>query len=291
MSKHHYGRDLWDSMCEFVSEPDDLLTYDFGPWTLDKLYFLGHYLGITTHAMVGHKSFSSVNYIDLFCGPGVAALKHESSSRRYPGSPLLAAGCPKSFNNLLLVDANEDAVKSTLSRIRKLSIQSNVKTWVGNSNDLIDEIVDHIPDRSLNIAFIDPYSLDLNFDTVRKLASNRPMDLLILFADAMDIVRNVDRYYYPDHDSKLDKFLGQNSNWRSQWDKLDNRSAVNVRSIFADIYLKQLQEIGYGHHKVRTFSGPKGPLYKLIYASKSDLGLKFWDIAESEGRDYQRSLF
>ena len=45
------------------------------------------------------------------------------------------------------------------------------------------------------------------------------------------------------------------------------------------------------HLDRETIKSAKGPPYKLIYASKHDLGLKFWNIATSRDASGQRDLF
>jgi len=241
--------------------------------------------------MVGHKKFSSVNYVDLFAGCGVDGVREGLSVRRYPGSALLAAGCEKPFDNLFLVDENVKKIEALRMRMRRLGSRSKVHTWCGDANVLIDNIAQAIPDGSLTVAFIDPYGLNIHFESVRRLAKQRPLDLLILFADAMDIVRNVEREYYPRKNGNLDLFLGEESRWRERWDKLDSRDGGRARQLFARIYLDQLATIGYTYSATRVIEGDKGPLYRLVFASKHPLGLKFWRIAESEDLEGTRSLF
>ncbi|QNN22646.1 three-Cys-motif partner protein TcmP [Planctomycetales bacterium ZRK34] len=292
MVRQHYGRELWDRMCDFVQEPDGLLEYDFGAWTVRKLFFLAHYLGITTHAMSGHSKFSSLNYIDLFCGSGVFKVVSEGSRvRRYPGSALLAAGTQKTFDKIYLVDQDFEALEAVTNRISRLGCTAELHTWCGDSNLLIDDVVAKIPDRALNIAFIDPYSLKVHFNTISTLAKSRAMDLIILFADRMDIERNVEEYYYPRKSDNLDLFLGEDSDWRAEWEQLENRDGGKIRQFFADCYLRQLKAIGYYYSRTKVIESDRGPLYRLIYASKNEHGLKFWDIAESEDVDRQRGLF
>jgi three-Cys-motif partner protein len=210
--------------------------------------------------------------------------------RRYPGSALIAAHCTKPFSNLFLVDSDAEKMSALLKRIGKLAARTSIQKWVGDANPLVDDVANAIPSRSLTVAFIDPYSLDIRFDSVRRLAQQRPLDLLILFADAMDIVRNVELNYYPRKSDKLDLFLGT-PEWRKDWDALANRDGPSTRAMFARVYLKQLATLGYAHSRTRVIAGEAGPLYRLVYASKDPLGLRFWDIAESEDLEGNKSLF
>ena len=290
MARQHYGRELWDRMCDFVAQPDGLIEYECGTWTIQKLFFLCHYLGVTTQAMVGHPQFDSINYIDLFAGAGVC-VTNESRTRRYPGSALIAAGCQKHFSNLYLVEQDKARLEALKSRIERLRSPTVIHTFNEDANDVASAVAGSLPGRSLNIAFIDPYSLDIRFDSIQVLASGRPLDLIILFADRMDVQRNVDEYYYPQKSDKLDLFLGPASNWRIDYDNLLNRDGGRIREMFASIYLRQLRTLGYMHTRTKSIEGDNGALYRLVYASKNSLGLKFWDVAESEGLGGERSLF
>lgn len=291
-TRRQYGRELWERMCEFVKQPDGLPEYECGQWTIDKLYFLGCYLAITTHGMRDNTKFKSLNYIDLFSGAGVCSVARDGGRRaRYPGSSLLAAGCEKQFHNLYLVDDDSERLDALIQRIRRLNCQSRIHSWTGDANQVIGEVSKAIPPNSLNVAFVDPYSLDIRYSTIKKLAEQRPLDLLILFADGMDIVRNVEAYYLPQTESKLDIFLGEDSNWREAWAKLHIRDGGRVRQFFADIYLQQLSKIGYIHTRTRVIESDTGPLYRLVYASKDKLGAKYWDIAVSDDFDGQKTLW
>jgi hypothetical protein len=69
--------------------------------------------------------------------------------------------------------------------------------------------------------------------------------LAVLFADGMDIVRNVDRYSGQSK-SNLDRFLGPNSNWRDHWGNLANQNPKNICQLFGDIFRSQLEkELGF----------------------------------------------
>lgn len=292
MSRRYSGRELWDRMCEFVAIVDDGPVYECHPWTLDKLHFLCHYLAVTTTAMVGSRHFDSLNYVDLFSGSGVCRLKGQPEGKRYPGSPILAAGCEKPFSGLFLVDSNPENTTALRTRLARLKPPCDVFTWSDDANAVVNEIAARLPARrALNILFVDPFSLGVHFTTIESLARGRPMDLVMLFADAIDIVRNVEKYYYPNPDSKLDRLLGEGCDWRKRWEALQNREGRNVREFFAAMYLDQLRGIGYQHLGTRVIESEYGPMYRLVYASKHELGLKFWNIALTEDRGGERSLF
>ena len=291
MPRKNYGRDLWEKMTEFASQPDKDPVYECGIWTIEKLFFLSNYLAQFTQVMIGNPLFSKFIYIDMFSGPGVCQVTESGRIRRYPGSSLLAAGCEKSFDTLLYIDEKKDLIEALEKRIERLGSAPEALFFNKDVNKIIEVLKGYIPPKSLSVVFIDPYSLQLSFESIRELTLGRQMDLIILFADRMDIGRNVEKYYYDTSNSKLDNFLGSDADWRPEWDALQNREGLKVCELFADIYLRQLEKIGFIHSRKKIISGPLGPLYRLIYASRHELGLKFWDIALKDDLSGQQGLF
>src|SRR5690606_3631311 len=136
-----------------------------------------------------------------------------------------------------------DACEIRLSRTPQAQV---CKVLRGDCNGVISDVIDQIIPGSLTLAFIDPEGLDAMLQTIQRLTGNRSVDLLILFPDAMDISRNVERYYLPNPQSKLDDFLVPGSGWRDEWKALGNVEGERAREFFAKVYIKQLQKhLGY----------------------------------------------
>ena len=185
---------------------------------------------ITTRAMVGHPKWpAGLVYVDLFAGSGICKLR--GSSRRIPGSTLIAANAPKPFRMILAIELDPKLAAALDARLITTPSAAVAKVFEGDCNTKIDELIQHIPERALTLGFIDPESLNVDFETVKKLSDCGQVDLLILFADKMDLVRNVDRYE-KETPSVLDKMMGPNSQWRELWTQLSNRSADNICRLF-----------------------------------------------------------
>jgi three-Cys-motif partner protein len=159
-------------------------------------------------------------------------------------------------------------------------VGSRCHVLTGDCNERIDDIVNLIPPGSLTLAFVDPKGLDAKFSTIRALARRRRVDFVVLFADAYDIIRNVELNYRQDPNSTLDQVLGPDSQWRERLDALASPTGANKRRLFREIYEEQLKRhLGYEHIRHKAIKSRHGPVYTLVYASKSKLGLKFWDEA------------
>jgi three-Cys-motif partner protein len=284
------GKDRWPDLCDRVSQDDGLPCRDVGAWTEDKLFYWNRYIEITTTAMVGNPHWRGIVYVDLFGGPGICKIRE--SGKRIPGSPLLAAWAPKSFDRILVCEKKQTLVDACRQRLAAQDVSDRAKVFAGDCNEVIGEIVAEIPDRSLTLAFVDPEGLHVYFDTLRQLTEDRRVDLLVLFADRMDILRNVESTYFAQRNSKLDRFLGPDNKWRELWKQLPNHNPQSVCELFADVYKGNLQkQLGYQVFSQSIMKSSRSPLYRLIYACKHSRGAEFWRKITKMDRGGQKKLF
>jgi len=282
--------DNWQQLLDLVEVDDGLPVRESGYWAEYKLFFWNRYVAITTTAMVGKPVWSAgVVYIDLFSGPGVCI--ERKNGRRFPGSPLIAANAPKPFERILLCEINPAMAIACCKRLDESPARNSYQMFEGDCNLQIDQLISRIPQRSLALAFIDPTGLHVHFGTVRKLANRGPTDLLVLFPDAVDILRNEKRYF-DQPDSNLDLVLGTGSDWRQRKSDLNSSEGTKVRRLYSDIYKDQLRKwCGYEHFGEEVISGRSGPLYRLVFATKHETGLKFWDESVKKDAGGQGRLF
>jgi three-Cys-motif partner protein len=275
-----------------VEKDDGLPTWDEAQhWTQQKLYFWYRYLDITTDAMFDKPPFrGGLVYVDLFAGAGVCTLKE--TGKRIPGSVFIAAHMTKPFCKIIACEENKDYANACKSRLENTYVKNSCHVLQGDCNHLIDKVVSLIPPDTLTIAFVDPKGLDAHFSTIKLLSNKARVDFVILFADAYDINRNAEHYYRENPNSKLDQVLGPDSDWRNKLSNLSSHTGDNIRNLFSEIYKEQLQRhLGYTFFGHKTIESLRGPLYKLIYASQDELGLKFWNIAIAKDVSGQRNLF
>jgi three-Cys-motif partner protein len=284
-------KDPWPQLLESVATPDGLPVRECGKWTETKLHFWAKYIDITTRAMVGNPNWpDGLVYIDLFAGPGVCEVRE--SKKRLPGSPIIAAQASKAFRKIIAVELKPENAKALDARLVRFSKLESVKVLQGACEDLIEEVVAEIPGRVLALAFIDPEGFDVSFKMLELLvADGRRVDFLILFADAIDLVRNVDQYEKVT-DSKLYEMLGDSNDWLADWQTLENRSGPSVREFFSQKYAELIRSrLDYCGVRQEIIQGPSGPLYRLIFASRHERGLEFWDKIVKIELGGQRRLF
>lgn len=268
-------------MFELPEPKDDgLLIPEVGEWSKDKHYFLFRYIDAFTTAMKG-KRWSGLHYIDLFAGAGIELLK--DSGKLDWGSPLIAAHC-KYFDGLHLCELDKEKYSALESRVKK--IRPDAQVLNGNANEKVFEIVGKIPDRSLSLAFLDPYGLHLAFKTLETLAQKRS-DLIIFFPDRLDVLRNWEKYYFENPNSNLDSCLGKGADWRSIIEKTPrNQLAETIRNM----YVAQISKLGYTEFEYERIYMKSRPLYCLIFCAKHKVASDIWRRVSGKKPDGQRTF-
>jgi len=267
-----------------VQASDGLPARCVGPWSADKLYYIENYLNIVSVAM--KNKFRNRAYIDLFAGPGLCVV--DEDSREIKGSPLISLSVPHQFTQYHFVEADNRTMAALKERVARFAPQTAVKYYSGDANVLIPELVKNLPSssQSLSVAFIDPTGLDFRFESLRLLTQGRKVDLIYLFPEGMDIKRNLDTYLGQSR-SPLDEALGTDE-WRPRalarrgiqivgedqhWDE--------VGRPIVEVFRKQLRALDYVDVKLGSEivvrNRRNAPLYYLVFASKHELGHKFWD--------------
>jgi three-Cys-motif partner protein len=266
-------------------EDDGLLTYEIGPWAEDKYRRLGMYAEIFATGM--KNIWDTRVYLDLFAGPGRSRLR--GTPRQYLGSPLIALSLPDRFDRYIFCDANPDAIAALQTRVVRPWPTIDARFVQGDANESMNEIVRNIPDmgRVLSFCFLDPYKLNIEFETVKRLADGRNVDFLILLAFYVDANRNLE-LYVRDESDVIDRFLGDR-NWRVGWEaaQVEHTSFV---AFLAGEYSRRMAALGYlpmpleQMVKIRTHE-KRLPLYYLAFYSRHQRGLDFWEQVREYSSD------
>jgi three-Cys-motif partner protein len=223
-------------------------------------------------------------YVDLFSGCGIENVQGYGLDW---GSPLIAAQMPKPFTQLFLNDIDAEKIQALRNRIQSFPQPNPPHILNLDANAAMELIVDQIPLRgSLTLALIDPYGLHISLDSIR-LLSSRQSDLIIYFPDRLDMLRNWDKYYMDNDNSKLDQFLGTGE-WRSQ---LSENNSDKHPEVLYDLYETQLRSLGYQwFDSKRIYAQGNRPIYRLVFATKHPRGLSIWKNVSIKGLDGQSSF-
>ncbi len=116
-----------------------------------------------------------------------------------------------------------------------------------------------------------------------------PLDLLLLFAEDMDLTRNLQTALRASSSgARIDAVFGD-ATWRSLYDPRRNNRWV-VRRLREEYVSRLRSRAGFGYigdpYQIRNSRGL--PLYVLLYATRHELGLKLWSQA---AKSEQMTLF
>jgi three-Cys-motif partner protein len=264
----------------FIYVDDDRLpTNDIGPWAEQKYRYVGMYAELFATGM--KNKWQHRVYLDLFSGSGYSRVR--DTNRVVFGSPMIALSLPDPFDSYVFADENQESLDALRTRVSRLAQPLPVTYIPGDANDKVARVIDTVsktPTQStLSFCFLDPYKLNIHFDTVRRIADGRAVDFLILLALYVDARRNI-QFYAAEDNRTIDMFLGDNQ-WRPHW-RAAELAGDTIVEFLAKEYSTRMKEIGYlpmsiEHMvKIRT-QNTNLPLYFLAFFSRHKTGLKFWD--------------
>jgi three-Cys-motif partner protein len=286
-------------------QDDGLPMRESGQWVAEKLDYLERYIAIFENSMFS-KPWRARHYIDLFAGPGKCVVPERATT--YPGSPLLALTTAHPFTGYFFVDLDSDNIAALKQRCSASPHFDRVRFAVGDSNRVVREIVDHIKAidsqrlsgkwSSLNLAFLDPAGIDLEWATVAALAEPFTMDLIIHYPQG-GLNRSMGRAYRSARPTKVDLFFG-GPEWRDIYAGSVGRPSGCDHRPLMDLYKQKLQALGYqevfrddeiGDEPLMRNAEKNAPLYRLLLASKHPLGHKFWIAVTRRDVHGQELLF
>lgn len=271
-------------------EANGLLMQQSKSWSTIKLDYLTRYLERFIVAMRG-KKWRAIHYIDLFAGPGKNQINE--SDEIVIGSPLIALTQKRPFDRYFFSDIVVDNITALDQRCTASQQYKKVKCSVGDANEQVNTIkarIDQIDRKfisggnswsSLNIAFLDPFGLELKWSTVETLAQVKFMDLIIYYSQ-MGITREASKEIDKPVPTVIDEFFG-GTEWRAIYCEYQKHDEMFYHRKLLDLYKGKLEEFGYVIREADTdeplirSAKRRAPLYRLLFASKHKLGNKFWN--------------
>lgn len=268
------------------AEDDGLPIMEVGNWVQKKYKLVGKYCDIFTSAM---REKWNLVYIDLFSGPGY--VKNRTSGQIMKNCSMLTMNLPHRFDFHAFNDIDKNSTDALKTRIDREHPGVRYKMFNGDANDVVHEMIDSIPQfpnskGTLIFAFLDPFSLNLKFDTIKVLGQNQ-VDILVLHALQMDARRN-HRKYIEENSGVVADFTG-NVDWRSVYSTMD-QSPTSFMKMVTDEFDKSIQGIGYrsGKVKERIKNNSGAGIYYLCFYSKHELGIEFFEkIRKSSNDQYE----
>ena len=270
---------------------DGLENNQIGPWALEKYSLVGGYCEVFTRAV--RQKWDNLVYIDLFAGSGYSKIRNRN--KIIYGSPLIALSIPIPFTTYIFCEKNKKYFESLKERLKRDFNDKNVILFNDDSNDIISKVKSSIPKYSrdntvLSFCYVDPFSLNLRFETIREL-SFLSIDFLILLALYMDANRNI-KTYLASENKKVELFL-DDSTWKEEFKEKAAFNHERFVRYLANIYKSKMENLGFktteSFRQVRS-EVRNLPLYYLAFFSKHNLGKKLWNEVQKYA-DTQRKLF
>lgn len=281
-------------MSTYLDAVDDgLRMRPSGPWARRKLDYVARYIDIFTTSM--HQKSAPRTFIDLEAGPGKNRVR--GSGQVLLGSPLLALNSRYPFTNHYFVDQDPANTEALGTRCSVSPRAASVTIATADCNKVVESIVQRIRASSpwsLNLAFLDPEGLELQWATVAQLVSLPVMDLIINYPEGA-IKRNMIQAAASAEDTSIDAFFGDRR-WRTVVTNCVGKPRCQRQLM--DLYKQNLRDRGYksvvGDNEIQAEplmrNTKQAPLYRLLFASKHTLGQEFWRKIVQRDADGQLAL-
>jgi len=284
-------------MSQRGQEGEDII----GKWSEDKLDLLAQYLNAYSVIMNNQKTpknprkkpwLKAYYYIDAFAG-SVRPTAKEDEQRYIDGSPLRALRTEPPFDGYWFIDASPQRTER-LERLCEEFPDREIHVRRGDCNDILCN--DIIPNLLLKkkftqraFVFLDPYGLQVDWQTITQLAETKACDIFINFS-LMGVTRHLPKDKEPETEAleRLNKVMG-NVDWLEQiyqppqniqlnlFDNQEPNASRNKISAdrLADLYTERLKTLfPYVSNPVIMKNSKNAALYALCLASHNEKAIK-----------------
>ncbi|MFI5352752.1 MAG: three-Cys-motif partner protein TcmP [Candidatus Binatales bacterium] len=274
---------------------DGLPARESGAWTRDKLTYLRKYAAAFMTAMAKKRregKWDQLVYIDLLAGPGICV----DGQNQFDGSPLIALGVEPPFDHLFLGD-NDPRNVAALERRVSPEDRSRVTLLCGDCNFVVRDVVNRISTKTLGLAFVDPEGFEVNFETLRVLATRR-VDVFYLFPSGIGIRRNLVQFAQQPH-CRMDDFWNGRK-WRElplakrASGKVTSHDERQLERDWVSSFRKEVATLGLKYHdesdpSIRNNQGTL--MYHLLFFSHAQIAVDIWRRTKRIEAGGQRGLF
>jgi three-Cys-motif partner protein len=189
------------------------------PWSQDKLALLRKYLAAYSTIMQPQKKrwLKAYSYIDAFSNEGLYV--HALQGDAVPGSPLVALDCEPPFDKYWFIEVSARRMQRLQERTQQHQLGRRIQYRTDDANEvLVHEIAQEITFQRFQrgFVFLDPYGLNVVWETLAALASTRALDVFVNFP-IMGINRVLPRDIAPSEDtSRLIELVMGSAAWLDQ---------------------------------------------------------------------------
>ena len=275
-----------------------------GDWTEQKLKVLAKYLKAYLTILNKHPYYQTL-YVDAFAGTGQRATKAPISFEQNSlfgddtqthktvrtSSVQTVLDLNHGFNEYLFIERRPSYCRALHAFISSTYAARlpQIQIVCGDANSQLLQLSQHRNwQKRRGVIFLDPYGMDVNWDTVAAIAATKALELWILVPAGMGYGRVLTKDHLPNESwaTRLTECLGT-ADWVGEFYEATNQSSlfgenakesqriVSVDDI-ASYYVKRLRTVfPYVTEKPVILTNNKlSPMYALCFASHNATGFK-----------------
>jgi len=292
-----------------------------GEWTEDKLDCLGKYLAEYRRIFIKNERarYFKTWYVDAFAGTGSRSIQ-DPSARPEPlfegdyedpesqgyrdGSAMIALGLDSPFDRYLFIEKSKARLKELKEEIGKRykELLARCEFSSGDANAALrDWSVRRDWKKERAVVFLDPYGMQVEWETITTLAATKAIDLWYLFPLGVGVARLLTRDGIIDEDwrRRLDLVFGTND-WKARFygTKIQPSLFGDQETMVRAAGEEKIQE--FVEERLRTCfarvakglvlrNSKSSPLYLLCFAAANErsaptaLRIAQWILGHSKG--------
>jgi three-Cys-motif partner protein len=267
-----------------------------GDWTTEKLERVRKYL--KAYATIMKNWNFHFAYIDAFAGTGYRTYRQDADSdelmfpeiaeqevqRFLDGSARIALQVQPKFQNYILIEKDDNR----FAELEKLKVEfpsDDIELIQSDANEYLNDLCGKDWRRHRAVLFLDPYGMEVEWQTVTAIANTQAIDLWILFLLGIAVNRLLKRDGDVDTTvrHKLDRFFGT-TDWYDAFyeivssptlfgEEMVIRKTSDFQSI-AQYFVERLQAVftGVANNPLPLYNSRNNPLYLLCFAAGNPKG-------------------
>jgi three-Cys-motif partner protein len=273
-----------------------------GKWTTEKLQRLQEYL-VAYQEALKNQPFTRF-YVDAFAGTGynIPKANPDNSSPLFDdllrpdarefvdGSARIALQIPRPFDHYIFVERNP----TRHAELRKLKadfphLAGRIESVKEEANQYLTQLcknVDWLQTNRRAVVFLDPFGMQVTWETIRAIAETKAIDLWLLFPLGIAVNRMLPKHGQipPGWRQRLDLMFGEPSWYQAFYEKhetgdlFDGKSETTVKRAdyfeIADYFVKRLNT-AFPHvakNPLPLLNSAHCPLYLLCFAAGNPKG-------------------
>jgi len=277
-------------------------THKFGgSWTQEKLDRVGAYLEAYTtifHANERAQYFTTY-YVDAFAGTGHRQDSNASTGLQeiedndsqanefLEGSVSIALNAKPGFDRFLFIERSPKRFRELDQLVRNHPKANRISVLQGDANERLLEWRRSIDwKKTRAVVFLDPYGMQVNWETIAELGATQGIDLWLLFPIGMAVMRLLTRKRLPppEWEAALTRIFGDDE-WKNRFyvqnpqismfeDETENFVRDANWQKVADYLVERLKTVFPAVHRkpYPLFNSQKIPLYLLCFAASNEKG-------------------